>query len=171
MRHILRIVVPATLALLVVAGPASAAAPLQDHVVIDDRFTDEFLSDACGVEVTAHFTGHIGFRAWFDEVGEPLRERNTFALSGVYSSANGAVRVRDVGVDRVTYEPDGFVNVIVGNVQSIQVPGKGRVYSDVGQTTLRFTLDEAGQIVDIELVGQAGQHDDDQTEALCGILG
>ena len=67
----------------------------------------------------------------------------------------------DVGVDRVTYNADGSITqAIIGNVQSSILPGQGRVYADVGQTTLMITFpDPEGDPV-VELVRQVGQHSD-----------
>jgi hypothetical protein len=99
-----------------------------------------------------------------------VRELNNYALTHVITSAHATVRLKDVGVDRVTYLDDGsLINVIVGNVQSITVPGQGRVYSDVGQVTIHITFDESGE-PSVELLDSAGQHDDDQLGVLCEIL-
>ena len=81
---------------------------------------------------------------------------------------------RPFGVNLFTYtvpaaEPPAEANVIVGNVQSIQVPGRGRVYSDVGQTTIHIVFDENGQGT-VEVLSSARQHDDDQASVLCELL-
>lgn len=77
----------------------------------------------------------------------------------------------DVGVDRVEYLADGsIIQVIIGNVQSIQIPGHGRVYADVGQITLHVTFDENGDPI-FELTSERGQHEGDQLEAICSVLG
>ena len=170
MTRSIRILALASLATLLLAMPVAAAKPQMERLIIDDLFVDEFLSGVCEVEVTAHFTGHIVFRAFTDASGAVVRELNNYALSGRYSSDHATVRVKDVGVDRVRHLADGsIINVIVGNVQSIQVPGQGRVYSDVGQITIHITFDENGEGT-VELLGSAGQHDDGQTDVLCGIL-
>ena len=61
--------------------------------------------------------------------------------------------------------------MIIGNVQSVQVPGQGRVYSDVGQTTLLITFpDPEGEPV-VEVIRQVGQHSDaDLVGVICEIL-
>jgi hypothetical protein len=162
----------ALLATLALAGPALAAKPQMERLQVDDLFVDGFLSDACGAEVTAHITGHITFRAFTDGADNVVREVNNYALTATYSSANGSVRAKDVGVDRVAYAPDGsFVNVIVGNVQSFNIPGQGRVYQDTGQVTLRFTFDEEGNATIEVLDDSKGQHDPDQVGPLCSVLG
>ncbi len=170
-RH-LSIAALAILATLALAGPALAAKPQMERMQVDDQFVDDFLSEACGAEVTVHVTGHVTFRAFIDDAGNVTRELNNYALTSTYSSANGSVRAKDVGVDRVTYAPDGsFVNVIIGNVQSFNIPGLGRVYQDTGQITLRFTFDAEGNPT-VELLDDSkGQHDPDQVGPLCSVLG
>ena len=70
----------------------------------------------------------------------------------------------------MSVSPAEQIQVIVGNVQSIEIPGQGRVYADVGQITLLITFDENGDPI-FELTSQHGQHDGDQLEALCSVLG
>ncbi len=116
-----------------------------ERVPVDDVFVDEFLTEVCGFEVNGHVFGHITFRAFPNDDDVVVRELNNYALTAVYSSAQATIRVKDVGVDRVSFQADGsIVNVIVGSVQSISIPGHGRVYSDVGQTTVHITFDENG---------------------------
>jgi hypothetical protein len=169
MRNPVRAIALAALATMLLAAPALAAKPSMERIQVDDRFVDGFLSEMCGTEVTTHVTGHITLRAFSD--GDVLvRELNNYALTAVYQSDHATVRAKDVGVDRVRYQADGsIINVIVGNVQSIQVPGQGRVYSNVGQTTIHITFDENGE-PSVELLGSAGQHDEDQVSVLCEIL-
>ena len=170
MPRLIRVVVLATLSTMLLAAPALAAKPTMERVPVDDLFVDEFLSEVCGIEVTGHVTGHITFRSFTDAAGNVVRELNNYALSATFSSSEATVTAHDVGVDRVAYQSDGsIINVIVGNVQSIQVPGRGRVYSDVGQTTVHITFDENG-VGSVEVLASAGQHDDDQVEVLCEIL-
>jgi hypothetical protein len=169
-RRFVRVLGLATIALVVLAAPVSAARPQMERITVDDLFVDEFLSETCGIEVMGHFTGHIIFRAFTDATGSVVREVNNFALSGRFWSELGSVGFKDVGVDRVTYTPDGFINVIVGNVQSISVPGEGRVYANVGQTTLQFTVDDQGEITDVQVLREVGQHEGDQVAVICSVL-
>jgi hypothetical protein len=142
-----------------------------ERIPVDDLFVDDFLSGACGAEVTVHFTGHVTFRVFTDADGNPVRELNNYALGGTYESANGSIHVRDVGVDRITYLPDGsLIQVVIGNVRSFSIPGEGRVYADVGRSVLEITFDANGDPI-FTLISQAGQHDEDALEALCSVLG
>jgi hypothetical protein len=170
MRRSIRVLALASLASLLLAAPAAAARPEMEHVPIDDVFLDEFLTEVCGTEVNGHVFGHVTFRAFVNDDDVVVRELNNYALTHVITSAHATVRLKDVGVDRVTYLDDGsLINVIIGNVQSITVPGQGRVYSDVGQVTIHITFDENGE-QSVELLDSAGQHDDDQLGVLCEIL-
>lgn len=78
----------------------------------------------------------------------------------------------DTGADRVTVLDDGSqVFSIIGNVQSITVPGHGRVYSETGKITFHVTFDAEGNPV-FELISAAGQHPEEGQEvALCEFLG
>jgi len=55
-------------------------------------------------------------------------------------------------------------------VQSINIPGQGRVYADVGQVTIHITFDANGDPL-FEVLQQHGQHEGDQLEVLCSVLG
>jgi len=167
-----RILFVALIACLAVASPVAAGKPTMERVQINDiGVLDVFLTEVCEFDVFADVQGHIIFRQFTDATGAPLREVNNFAIRARYYSAWGSVRTVDVGVDRVTYNADGSITqVIIGNVQSLQIPGQGRVYSDVGQTTLLITFPPEGDPM-VEVLKQAGQHSDtDSTAILCEAL-
>jgi hypothetical protein len=167
MRRITRVFGLGLLGAVLVAGPVWAGQPQRELVQIDDEFVDEFLSDACGVEVNAHVTGHIITRLFRDADGNLVRELTNYANSILWWSENGEIHAKDVGVDRVTLFEDGSVLlIIIGSVQSFSIPGQGRVYSDVGRTMVE--VDAAGNVTVTPL---GGQHDTDQIEAICGVLG
>jgi hypothetical protein len=166
-RRIVRVIGLGLLGATLLAGPVSAGRPEQVKETVDDVFVDPVLSAACGVDVSAHVTGHAVFRLFTDADGNPVRELNNYAIDVVWSSVNGEIHAKDVGADRVTYLDDGgIVLVIIGNVQSFSAPGQGRVYADVGRVMIEF--DAAGNLTVTPL---GGQHDEDQLEAICGILG
>lgn len=167
MRRIVRVIGLGVLGAVLVAAPVSAGKPQVDRQAVDDTFVDSFLSDACGVEVNAHVTGHVIFRTFTDAGGNPVREVNNYALSLLWWSENGDIHAKDVGIDRATYLEDGSVLVIIiGNVQSFSIPGQGRVYADVGRVMIE--IDAAGNETVTPL---GGQHDPDQLGAICGVLG
>lgn len=170
MRHIVRVIGLGLLGAAMVAAPVSAGKPQMVKVPVNDLFVDEFLTEACGVEVTTQVTGHFIIRLFTNAAGDPVREVNNYALSVRFASDSASIFAKDVGVDRVTYLADGsLIQVIIGSVQSFSSPGMGRVYANVGQQTLRITFDENGDPA-FELLSSHGQHDDDQLDVICSIL-
>jgi len=166
------VMVLAVLVSLLATSPIAAAEPLTEHLQIRDMgIHDDFLSEACGVDVWFDATGVITFRVWLDAEGNPIREVNNFGMRFTYYSAWGSLRTVDVGADRATYHADGSVTLtVIGNVQSIQIPGQGRVYSDVGRVSLHFTFpDPEGDPV-VEVLSVAGQHWGDQLDVICNVL-
>jgi hypothetical protein len=159
-------------ATLLVLSPVAAAKPVTEHLQIRDiGLHDDFLSEACGFDVWVDAIGVITFRVWLDAEDNPIREVNNFGLRIRYYSEWGSIHTQDVGADRAIYHPDGSVTLtVIGNVQSIQVPGEGRVYSDVGRVSFLFTFpDPEGEPV-VELLSVAGQHSDDQLSVICDAL-
>ena len=167
-----RVMVLTILASLLVTSPIAAAKPVMEHLQIRDiGFQDEFLSEACGFDVWVDAIGVVTFRVWLDADDNPLREVNNFGLRLRYYSEWGSIRTVDVGADRVTYHADGSATLtVIGNVQSMQIPGQGRVYSDVGRVSFHFTFpDPEGDPV-VEVLSVAGQHWGDQLALICDAL-
>jgi hypothetical protein len=170
MQRVLRIAAAACLLAVTVVAPAAAAKPAMERVPIDEvHILDEFLTDVCGFDVFVDAHGHITFREL--TAGEATqRELNNYAIRITYSSAWASVNAVDVGVDRVAYLEDGSaVQVIIGNVQSLTVPGQGRVHVDVGQQTFHVTFDEFG-VPSSELISSHGQHDGNFDAVICEAL-
>lgn len=172
MSRVIRAAVAACLCLGALAAPAAAGKPITERVQINDVAVPlDDLSKACGFAVWRDTTGHITFRLFVDENGDSMRELNNYAIRGRYYSSARSVRVNDVGVDRITYLPGGnIIQVIIGNVQSINVPGRGRVYANVGQSTYLLTFALNGDLIGEELLSSSGQHDPDQFAVLCEVL-
>jgi hypothetical protein len=167
-RRIVRVIGLGVLGAVLVAAPVSAGQPEMERILVDEVFVDTFLSAECGVEVNAHIYGHIIFRTFTDADGNPVREVNNYANTVQWSSVNGTIHAKDVGADRATYLDDGgLIVIIIGSVQSFSSPGRGRVYADTGRTMLEFDAD--GNLVSATPLG--GQHDADQLEAICSVLG
>ena len=104
-------------ALLVVLGATAAAAqaPEKEVIQVDDTFEDEFLTEACGVEVTTTITGRVTVFTFPD--GTVLQELTTLNLAIVATAGDNQARFRDVGIDQVRVQPDGTVILsIVGQV-------------------------------------------------------
>jgi hypothetical protein len=103
--------------LVVVLGATAAAAqaPEKEVIQVDDTFEDEFLSEACGVEVTTTITGRVTVFTFPD--GTVLQELTTLNLAIVATAGDNQARFRDVGIDQVRVQPDGTVILsIVGQV-------------------------------------------------------
>lgn len=102
----------------VVAPGALAAKPTFERIDIDETTPDEFLSEACGVDVTTHAKGHIIARTFAG--GESgAAELRTLNIALTATADGNTVRFRDVGADLVRVEPDGTaILMIIG-----QVPG------------------------------------------------
>ena len=167
-----RVMVLTVLASLLVTSPVAAAKPVMEHLQIRDiGLQDEFLSEACGFDVWVDAIGVITFRVWLDADDNPLREVNNFGVRLTYYSEWGSIRTVDVGADRAIYHADGSVTLtVIGNVQSMQIPGQGRVYSDVGRVSFHFTFpDPEGDPV-VEVLSEAGQHSGDQLDVICTAL-
>jgi hypothetical protein len=167
----MRVVGLAMLGSLLTIGPVSAAAPTTERIPVDETFVDDFLSDACGVTVTVHETGHFILRTWTDATGQEIRALNTYALSDTFSSVNGSVSGKNVGPDRITFNADGSIIITtIGNIGLLTIPGLGTTYQNVGRTMLTITFDEDGNAT-VEVTPLGGQHDGDNTDAICGVLG
>jgi hypothetical protein len=97
---------------------------------------------------------------------------NNYGVHLTFYSEGGSVSTRDVGADRVTYLPDGtFTVAIMGNVTSLQVPGQGRVYSDVGRVVLHFSFPDPEGPPVIDVLSSAGQHGEQgAAPVLCELL-
>ena len=113
-----RLVVGAALcACASILGTTAVDAAKPDTVRIDFEgdFHDDFLSDACGFDITTHEEGHLVLRTFDRSAG--LLSVNTINVA-LTASANGKVyRFRDVGADVTRATPDGVVIVsIIGQL-------------------------------------------------------
>jgi hypothetical protein len=123
-------------ALLVVLGATAAAAqaPEKEVIQVDDTFEDEFLSEACGVEVTTTITGRVTVFTFPD--GTVLQELTTLNLAIVATAGDNQARFRDVGIDQVRVQPDGTVILsIVGQVP-FGFTGVMKIDLDTGEVIL-----------------------------------
>jgi hypothetical protein len=111
------ILLAGVLVVAAVAAPgAFAAKPTMERVAIDETFDDDFLSEECGVPVTAHVQGHIIFRT-FEGGGTGPADLATIAIGVTVTSGDNSYRFHDVGADLVRIEPDGTaILMIIGQV-------------------------------------------------------
>ena len=108
-------VLGALLVVMLGATAAVAQAPEREVIPVDEQFVEEFLSEECGVEVTATVTGRVTIFTFPD--GRVLQDLSTLNIAVVWSAGDNQIRVRDVGIDQVRVQPDGTVILsIVGQV-------------------------------------------------------
>jgi hypothetical protein len=87
-----------------------------ERIDVDESFPDEFLSEACGVDVTTHALGHIIVRTFSGEGTGPAEVR-TINIAFTATADGNTFRFRDVGVDLVRIEPDGTaILMIIGQI-------------------------------------------------------
>lgn len=103
------------LALLsVTLGTAAAWAvpPERETITFSDTFEDEFLSEACGVDVTTTLNGRITFLVFPDRpVG--VQDITSVHVDALAIAGDNRVRFKDVGVDLVRISPDGTLTLML----------------------------------------------------------
>jgi hypothetical protein len=131
---------------------AVAAQPTMERLDIDESFPDEFLTEACGVQVTTHAEGHIIVRT-FDGEGTGPAELTTISI-GLTASADGnSYRFRDVGADLVRIEPDGTAILMITGQVPFSFTGVLKIDLETGeailepQHSLEEELDEACEVL------------------------
>ena len=112
---VLLAVLGALLVVVLGATAAAAQAPVKEVIQVDVTLDpDEFLTEACGVEVTVTLTGRVTV---FTLEGVVLQDLTTLNLSVVATAGDNQARFRDVGGDQVRVQPDGTVILsIIGQV-------------------------------------------------------
>ena len=101
---------------LVWAGVAAGAAPTIERINIDETFADDFLTDACGIDVTTTVHGFVIERIFSGE-GTGVAQVNTISIGLTATAGDRTFRFRDVGADVVQIKPDGtLVLLITGQV-------------------------------------------------------
>jgi hypothetical protein len=141
---------------LVLPGGSLAAKP--ETIQVDDTFVDEFLTQACGFEVTHSVTGTIRV----SENAEGLFLAR-FSLKHTLTGSGGSLSFPDVGIDKLlTVADDGVTHVetvmstgVLG--LRIVVPGEGIVAANTGREIRIFTFDsETGEFLSFELAVDSG---------------
>jgi hypothetical protein len=101
---------------LVWAGVAAGAAPTIERINIDETFADDFLTDACGIDVTTTVHGFVIERIFSGE-GTGVAQVNTISIGITATAGDRTFHFRDVGADVVQIKPDGtLVLLIAGQV-------------------------------------------------------
>ena len=114
MKRLLVGAVVGVLATMLGAEPAAAVKPvLVERVVFDPTVTevDQFLSRACGTEVTVTLAGHFTLKEFYDREGNLVRESAYPSIRETYSSEFGSFSTMDVGLDKITFNTDGTISI------------------------------------------------------------
>ena len=155
----------------------AAAAPPEDRFVVehvDATFVAPFLSATCGFTVLVRREGTIVSSA------DPVELRR-IRLRTTFIGPNGATLTNpDVGVDRTLSVVEDVAGNTVVTAQStgvlgnrVVVPGEGVVFANAGRVVRQFTFDVAGNLIDFEVIEDAGlarSPDEAQLAALCAYL-
>jgi hypothetical protein len=90
--------------------------PEMETLTFSDTFEDEFLTEACGVDVTTSVDARFTFFTFPDQPIGP-QDVTSVHVNLVATAGNNAARFNDVGIDLVRVEPDGtVVLMVVGQV-------------------------------------------------------
>jgi len=108
----LLVIVSALLVLTLGSTAAAAAAPEKETRTFTDTFQDEFLTDACGVNVTTTVDGRITFFSFPDRPVGP-QDLTSVHVNFVATAGDNRVVFKDVGVDVLRVTPDGTVILMV----------------------------------------------------------
>ena len=140
------------LAAALITPSAMAAKPTMERLNIDETLPDEFLTEACGVQVTTRAKGHIIIRT-FDGEGPGPAELTTINIGLTASAGGNFYRFRDVGADLVRIEPDGTaILMIIGQVP-FEFMGVLKIDLETGeailepQHSLEEELDQACEVL------------------------
>ncbi len=96
------------------SSPALAVPPERvENTVLDPSVVevDQFLTDACGFQVTSAAKGHFRVTVFFDQAGEVKRVVAHPSFSNTLRSPYGTLTTADRGMDRVTANPDGTITI------------------------------------------------------------
>jgi hypothetical protein len=138
------------LILVVVAGAlapsASAAAPTIERINIDDTFTDDILTEECGVPVTIHAQGFIIVRMFSGERTGPAQLTTlNVTVTATATSGGNSVTVKDVGGDLERVEPDGTAVLSIFGQVPFEFAGVLKIDLETDEVIL-----EPQHIVDVE---------------------
>ena len=104
----------ATAVLLAGGGSALAGKPTIERIPLDGTFLDEFLTEACGVEIMTTERGHVAIRTF-----EDARHVEVFTINATLTAVGpgGTIRFKDVGSDLTRIDENGdLITSIHGQV-------------------------------------------------------
>jgi hypothetical protein len=114
------------------AGSAAAAPPVIEREVVDVTFSDEFLSDACGVPVTSTVTGFVIDRQ-FQRDGAGPEDLFTANVKITATSGDNTFTFKNVGSDIVRTGPDGDQILTVAGKIPFQFNGVRKINLTTGE--------------------------------------
>lgn len=136
------------------AVPVAAAPPEISMEIVDETFSDGFLSEACGFPVSVTLLGVTRTRTWLDAEGQPTREIFTISVKGSISAGGQTLRLVDAGMDKAIFLEGGGVHVeIHGNLGLVVAKGRGPVLGAAGRiafTDIPLFDEEGNPILDNE---------------------
>ena len=116
-------------------GGAAAAPPAIERITINETFTDDFLTEACGVPVTTTVRGRVTLRTFSGEGTGPAT-LNTLNLAFTATAGDRVVRVRDVGGDLVRIRPDGTAVLYIFGQVPFEFAGILKIDLETGEAIL-----------------------------------
>lgn len=140
-QRIAALFISCTVALL---GPTAAATaqPTKETIEFSETFEDEFLSEACGVDVTTTISGRVTFIDYPDRpVG--VQDISSVHVDFLAIAGDDQVRFKDVGIDLVRIKPDGTVILMIVGQVPFEFTGALMVNLTTGEVILepRHTVD------------------------------
>ncbi|HSJ92905.1 MAG TPA: hypothetical protein VK896_02615 [Gaiellaceae bacterium] len=121
----------AVAAVAAVAPSAWAGKPQIERFDINESVPDEFFSDACGVDVTAHAHGHVIVRGFDRQKG--VVELRTLNIAVTLTANGNSYSFRDVGADQVKVTRDGAILSIIGQIPVEGFNGVLKINLDTGE--------------------------------------
>jgi hypothetical protein len=109
--------------------------PVKETITISETFEDDFLSDACGVDVTTSVEGQITFFTFPDRPVGP-QELTSFHLTLVATAGDNSAVFHDVGIDLVRVVPDGTVVLMIVGQVPFEFTGALKVNLETGEVIL-----------------------------------
>jgi hypothetical protein len=118
------------------AGTAAAVGPPEiETETFSDTFEDEFLTDACGVDVTTSVEARFTFFTFPDQPVGP-QDITSVHVNLVATAGDNTARFNDVGVDVVWVGLDGTVVLMIVGQVPFTFTGVLMVNLDTGEVGL-----------------------------------
>jgi hypothetical protein len=158
------LLVSLALLLAVWASPAVAAKPEFEVIDVNDFGV---LGDCDGFQVLQEVTGTIKISHRTTANGTEI-QISRYSLRETYtnSETGESVSTPDVGIDKLTINPDGSATlVVIGLLNRIVIPGEGLIVANAGRLVFFFT----GPNEEPDVVFEAGPSGD-LLPALCTVL-